>query len=82
MLGGHEALAGVDLEVDRGTTVAVLGPSGSGKSTLLRAIAGLQRLDEGSVTLGGRSLAGVPPHRRGIGLMFQDDALFPHRDVA
>ena len=81
-LGGHEALAGVDLDVERGTTVAVLGPSGSGKSTLLRAIAGLQRLDDGSVTLGGRSLAGVPPHRREIGLMFQDDALFPHRDVA
>ena len=81
-LGGHEALAGVDLDVERGTTVAVLGPSGSGKSTLLRAIAGLQRLDDGSVMLGGRSLAGVPPHRREIGLMFQDDALFPHRDVA
>jgi len=82
VLGGHEALAGVDLDVERGTVVAVLGPSGGGKSTLLRAIAGLQRLDEGSVTLGGKSLAGVPPHRRGIGLMFQDDALFPHRDVA
>jgi len=81
-LGGHEALAGVDLDVERGTIVAVLGPSGSGKSTLLRAIAGLQRLDEGSVTLDHRSLAGVPPHRRGIGLMFQDNALFPHRDVA
>jgi thiamine transport system ATP-binding protein len=81
VLGGHEALAGVDLDVDRGTTVAVLGASGSGKSTLLRAIAGLERLDQGSVTLGGQSLAGVPPHRRGIGLMFQDNALFPHRDV-
>jgi len=82
VLGGHEALAGVDLDVEQGATIAVLGPSGSGKSTLLRAIAGLQRLDGGSVTLDGRPLAGVPPHRRGIGLMFQDDALFPHRDVA
>ena len=81
-LGGHAALAGVELDVERGTIVALLGPSGSGKSTLLRAIAGLERLDAGSVTLGGRSLAGVPPHRREIGLMFQDDALFPHRDVA
>ncbi len=81
-LGGHAALAGVELEVDSGAIVAVLGPSGSGKSTLLRAIAGLQRLDEGSVSLDDRSLAGLPPHRRGIGLMFQDDALFPHRDVA
>jgi thiamine transport system ATP-binding protein len=82
VLGGHPALAGVDLDVEGSGVVAVLGPSGSGKSTLLRAIAGLQRLDEGSVTLDGRSLDGVAPHKRGIGLMFQDDALFPHRDVA
>ena len=81
-LGGHRAMAGVDLDVEQGETVAVLGPSGSGKSTLLRAIAGLQRLDAGSVTLDDRPLEGVPPHRRGVGLMFQDDALFPHRDVA
>jgi thiamine transport system ATP-binding protein len=82
VLGGHEALAGVDLAVEEGETVAVLGPSGGGKSTLLRAIAGLQPLDAGAVTLDERDLDGVPPHRRGIGLMFQDDALFPHRDVA
>ena len=81
VLDGHEALAGVDLDVERGTVLAVLGPSGSGKSTLLRAIAGLQRLHAGSVELDGRPLAGVPPHRRGVGLMFQDDALFPHHDV-
>ena len=82
VLGNHEALSGASLEVELGTVVAVLGPSGSGKSTLLRAVAGLQRLDEGSVTLAGRPLAGVLPHRRGIGLVFQDDALFPHRNVA
>ena len=81
-LGGHPALAGVDLEVAPGTVVAVLGPSGSGKSTLLRAIAGLQVLDRGTVELNGARLDDIPPHRRGIGLMFQDDALFPHRDVA
>ena len=81
-LGAHAALAGVDLDVSEGAVVAVLGPSGSGKSTLLRGIAGLQRLDHGTIELHGRSLAGVPPHKRGIGLMFQDDALFPHRDVA
>jgi thiamine transport system ATP-binding protein len=81
-LGGHPALAGVDLDVSSGTVMAVLGPSGSGKSTLLRAIAGLQRLDGGAIALDGRSLAGVPAHERRVGLMFQDDALFPHRDVA
>ena len=82
VLGGHEVLASIDLDAADGETVAVLGPSGGGKSTLLRAIAGLQQLDAGTVTLDGRELTGVPPHRRGIGLMFQDDALFPHRDVA
>jgi thiamine transport system ATP-binding protein len=80
--GEHLALAGVDLEVARGEVVAVVGPSGSGKSTLLRAVAGLQPLASGAVSLDGRDLGGVPPHRRGIGLMFQQPALFPHRDVA
>lgn len=81
-LGGHAALTGVELDVENGAIVALLGPSGSGKSTLLRAVAGLQHLDRGTIALDGHSLTGVPPHRRGIGLMFQDDALFPHRDVS
>ncbi len=76
------ALDRLALSVDEGELLAVVGPSGSGKSTLLRAVAGLQPLDSGVVRLGGRSLAGVPPHRRHVGLMFQDHALFPHRDVA
>lgn len=79
--GEAVALDRVDLTVARGEVVAVLGASGSGKSTMLRAIAGLQRLDAGRVLVGGRDLAGVPPHQRGVGLMFQDHALFPHRDV-
>ena len=78
---GAAALAGVGLEVAEGERLAVLGPSGSGKSTLLRVVAGLQRPDAGRVLLAGRDLAGVPPHRRGIGLMHQEGALFPHRDV-
>lgn len=80
--GAVAAVDHVDLAVPEGEVMAVLGPSGSGKSTLLRAVAGLQPLDEGRVVLAGRSLDGVPPHRRGLGLMFQDHALFPHRDVA
>lgn len=75
------ALDGASLDVSQGEIVTVLGPSGSGKTTLLRAIAGLQTLDEGRVVLDGEDLAGVPPHRRGVGLVFQDHALFPHRDV-
>jgi thiamine transport system ATP-binding protein len=79
---GKTALDGVVLEVGDGEVVTALGPSGSGKTTLLRVIAGLQRLDAGRVVLDGRDLASVPPHRRGIGLVFQDHALFHHRDVA
>ncbi len=80
---GHNlALDGVDLQVDTGEVVAILGPSGCGKSTLLRAVAGLQPLDSGEVCWDGENLAGVPVHRRDFGLMFQEHALFSHRDVA
>ncbi|CAL9574414.1 ABC transporter ATP-binding protein [Streptomyces sp. enrichment culture] len=79
--GGRAVLDGVDLEVAEHEIVCVLGPSGSGKSTLLRAVAGLQPLDSGRVLLDGRDQAGVPAHRRGVGLMFQDHQLFPQRDV-
>ncbi|NLU75099.1 ABC transporter ATP-binding protein [Streptomyces sp. HNM0575] len=78
---GRRALDGVDLEVADHETVCVLGPSGSGKSTLLRVIAGLHAPDSGRVVLNGQDQAGVPPHRREVGLMFQDHQLFPQRDV-
>ncbi|MFD9332918.1 ABC transporter ATP-binding protein [Streptomyces sp. NPDC060028] len=80
--GERAVVDSVDLEVDEHETVCVLGPSGSGKSTLLRVVAGLQPVAEGRVLLGGADQAGVPVHRRGVGLMFQDGQLFPHRDVA
>ena len=79
--GSTLALCDVDLTVDAGEVVAVLGPSGSGKSTLLRAIAGLQRLDAGVVAIDGANATATPPHQRGVGMMFQHHALFPHLDV-
>lgn len=78
--GDTVAVDDVDLHVEAGEVVALLGPSGCGKSTLLRAVAGLEPA-AGRIRLDGRDLDDVAPHRRGVGLMFQGDALFPHRDV-
>lgn len=80
--GGRRVLDGVHLEVDAGEIVALLGPSGAGKSTLLRVIAGLLVPDTGRVVIGEDDVTRWPTHRRGVGLMFQDEQLFPHRDVA
>ena len=80
--GDLTALDGVDLDLAGDETVAVLGASGSGKSTLLRAVAGLAPVTTGTIHWDGADLAGVPPHLRRFGLVFQDFALFPHLDVA
>lgn len=82
VLDGKTILDGVDLRVADGEVVGILGPSGSGKSTLLRAIAGLVEVASGDILWDGRSVVGVPTHRRRFGLMFQRYALFPHLDVA
>jgi thiamine transport system ATP-binding protein len=79
--GKKSALDRISLDVADGEVVSVLGPSGSGKTTLLRVVAGLQRADSGRVLIDGGDLSPVPPYRRGIGLVFQDHALFLHRDV-
>ncbi len=79
---GKPALDGADLTVEDRSIHVLMGPSGSGKSTMLRAIAGLENPDAGEIAWNGRSVLGVPAHKRGFGLMFQDYALFPHRDVA
>ncbi len=80
--GETPALRGVSLRITPGMVVGLLGPSGCGKTTLLRVIAGLEQADSGAVAFAGRPIDGLPVHARGFGLMFQDYALFPHRDVA
>ncbi len=72
------ALRGLSLDVPDGACVAILGPSGCGKTTLLRIVAGLDRADAGRVTFDARDVSRESPGRRGVGFVFQQDALFPH----
>jgi ABC-type Fe3+/spermidine/putrescine transport system ATPase subunit len=74
-------LANVSFSVERGEIVSLLGPSGCGKTTLLRLIAGLETPDGGQVLVEGENVIHTPPHQRGFGLMFQEYALFPHKNV-
>ncbi len=76
-----EAVAGVDLAVEAGERFAIVGPSGSGKTTLLRMIAGLEAPSSGEVRIGGRRMNEVAPRDRGVGMLFQHPALYPHLDV-
>jgi iron(III) transport system ATP-binding protein len=75
------ALANISLDVPSGEFVCFLGPSGCGKTTLLRAIAGLDRQDEGSIELGGRDVSNLPPAARDFGIVFQSYALFPNLSI-
>lgn len=79
--GGATAVSDVGFTMAAGEILCFLGASGCGKTTLLRIIAGLERADAGTIRFEGRDMAGVPPHRRSFGMMFQDFALFPHRNV-
>ncbi|WP_326620694.1 ABC transporter ATP-binding protein [Streptomyces decoyicus] len=80
--GQHTVLDSFDLTVEPGEVMALLGPSGSGKTTALRAVAGFVRPVSGRVLIGGRDVTGLPPHKRGIGMVVQQYALFPHMKVA
>lgn len=78
----HEpTLQDICLNLDRGEILCLLGPSGCGKTTLLRIISGLEEADSGSVVFEGRNLSGVAPHQRQFCMMFQEFALFPHKNV-
>jgi ABC-type Fe3+/spermidine/putrescine transport system ATPase subunit len=79
--GETPVLRSISLLVAAGEIVALLGPSGCGKTTLLRIIAGLERADNGRLSLNNQDLTALPVHRRGFGMVFQDYALFPHKTV-
>ncbi len=78
---GIQVLDECALEVGEGEIVVLLGPSGCGKSTLLKTVAGLEDLETGKILWNEEDMTMVPPHKRGFGLMFQNHALFPHRNV-
>lgn len=84
--GNTVAVAGVDLSIAKGECVALLGPSGCGKTTLLRLIAGLEKADEGTISIDGQCVSNhavhIEPSKRGVGMVFQQLALWPHLTVA
>jgi putrescine transport system ATP-binding protein len=80
--GAQPAVNNVSLAIDRQEFFALLGPSGCGKTTLLRLVAGFETADSGAVAIDGADMAGVPPYRRPVNIMFQNYALFPHMNVA
>ena len=81
-VGSVEILRRVSLTVEEGKCLALLGPSGCGKTTTLRLVAGFAQPTAGDVRFAGRSVLALPPHKRNVGLVFQDYALFPHMTVA
>ena len=80
--GKTQVLTGIDLAIHDGEFMVLLGPSGCGKSTLLRIIAGLEDQTDGQVIIGGQPVDHLPPAKRGVSMVFQSYALYPHLDVA
>jgi len=79
---GQPLLSEINFSLQRGEILCLLGPSGSGKTTLLRMLSGLELPDQGEISFDGKNLAGIAPHKRNFGMMFQDYALFPHKNIA
>jgi ABC-type Fe3+/spermidine/putrescine transport system ATPase subunit len=79
--GESQILKGIDLDIQDGEFVVFVGPSGCGKSTLLRSIAGLEEVNGGELRIGGRVVNDVPPAERGIAMVFQSYALYPHMNL-
>ena len=79
--GKTHVIRDIDLEINKGEFVVFVGPSGCGKSTLLRLIAGLETLSEGEIVIAGRKVMDLPPSKRGIAMVFQSYALYPHMTV-
>ncbi len=80
--GRQQAVRGISLDIVKGEFVSFLGPSGSGKTTTLMMVAGFEQPTAGRIILGGREIAPIPPHKRNIGMVFQNYALFPHMTAA
>ena len=80
--GEAEVIRGIDLDIPDGSFTVFVGPSGCGKSTLLRLISGLEPVSGGRIEVGGRDVTGTPPARRGLAMVFQSYALYPHMTVA
>jgi multiple sugar transport system ATP-binding protein len=79
--GETEVITGLDLDIHEGEFLVFLGPSGCGKSTLLRMIAGLEGVSDGQISIGGRQVNDLPPGKRGVAMVFQHYALYPHMTV-
>ena len=79
--GDVHVLKGIDLEIRDGEFMVFVGPSGCGKSTLLRSIAGLEEITGGDLMIGGKRVNDVPPAERGIAMVFQSYALYPHMNL-